>query len=421
MTSDFEPPQAAFVWAWLPGAEEPVAVGRVDRRADRFVFGYGLRYLERPDAMSLYAPELPLRPGPIEPLESLDIAGCILDAGPDSWGQRVILNRLLGPTAVDTGVLDHLTYLLASGSNRIGALDFQASPTEYKQRGSQTASLEMLSRVVELIQAGEEVPADLQEAVTAGSSAGGARPKALLRDGDVEFIAKFSAPTDTYPIVRGEFLAMRMARLCGLDVADVKLTTANGKDVLLVKRFDRIPGTRQRLGMVSALTMLELPESAPREASYAKLAQIIRERFVEPRAALDELYARIVFNVLCGNTDDHARNHAAFWDGELRRLTPAYDICPYVRGGGEAAQAMIIGPPENPVRFANLAVCVANAPVYGLRPQQARDIIDHQLATIRDNWDELCDEARLGSADRAILGRVFPAAYALEDYEPAAA
>ena len=74
---------------------------------------------------------------------------------------------------------------------------------------------------------------------------------------------------------------------------------------------------------MSALTMLGLPKHGPGDASYAKLAEVIRERFADPRTALRELFARIVFNGLSGNTDDHARNHAAFWDGELRALTPA--------------------------------------------------------------------------------------------------
>jgi serine/threonine-protein kinase HipA len=332
----------------------------------------------------------------------------------------VILNRMLGPGAVDTGELDHLTYLLQSGSDRIGALDFQASPDEYVPRGNDAVPLELLARAAELIQAGEPVPAELEAAVTAGTSVGGARPKALLRDGDRRLIAKFSSQTDTYPIVRGEFLAMQMADLCGLDVAPVELTSANGKDVLLVERFDRVPGTAQRRARVSALTMLELPEFAPREASYAKLAQVIREQFTDPQRALQELFARIVFNVLSGNTDDHARNHSAFWDGQLRGFTPAYDICPLVRGGGEAVQAMIIGPPDKPVRLSQVAHCVEHATAYGLTRAEAREVVDRQLATIDDHWDDVCDQAGLAAADRAMFRRVFPAPYALEGYERAA-
>jgi serine/threonine-protein kinase HipA len=416
MTSSRSTPATAFAWIWLPGAEEPIVAGRVDQRADQVVFGYGNSYRARSDAISIYEPELPLVAGPIDPLPGLEIAGCLLDAGPDSWGQRVILNRLLGPAAIDNTELGRLTYLLYSGSDRIGALDFQAGATEYVPRGEESSSLEMLAQMSELIQAGELVPRELEAALTAGSSIGGARPKALLRDDDRQLIAKFSSLTDTFPIVRGEFLAMRMAAVCGLRVAPVELTSAHGKDVLLVERFDRVRGTRQRRGLVSALTMLGLPEIAPREASYAKLAQIVRERFTDPKETLRELFSRITFNILSGNTDDHARNHAAFWDGQALTLTPAYDICTNVRGGGEATQAMIIGPAEDPFRFSQVAGCVQRAGVYGLSRGDAREIVEQQLATITDRWDEVCDEARLGSAERAMFRRMFPTTYALEGF-----
>ncbi len=408
--------QTAFVWIWLPGAQEPVVAGRLDKRADQVIFGYGTSYLGRPGAIAIHEPELPLRAGVIEPPDGYTVAGCILDAGPDAWGRRVILNRLLGPGKPDTGVLSDLTYLLESSSNRIGALDFQRSATEYEPRGTETASLDDLARAAELIQAGEPVPQELEAALTAGSSVGGARPKVLLSDAGTALIAKFSALNDEYPIVRGEFVAMRLAHLCGLHVAAVRRTTANGKDVLLVERFDRVPGTRRRRAVVSALTLLGIPEIAPREASYARLAELIRERFRDPQATLRELFGRIIFNVLSGNTDDHARNHAAFWDGHELELTPAYDICAYVRGGGEATQAMMIGLPSEGYRFSQVAGCIERAGLYGLTGVEAREIAERQLAVIDQRWDEVCDEAGLGAADRAMFRRVFPHPYALEGF-----
>ncbi len=116
-----------------------------------------------------------------------------------------------------------------------------------------------------------------------------------------------------------------------------------GRDVLLVEALRPRARNAAAARMVSALTILELDELMARYASYADLAQIIRERFTDARASLRELFARITFNILIGNSDDHARNHAAFWNGEWLTLTPAYDICPQPRGGGETSQAMIIG------------------------------------------------------------------------------
>jgi serine/threonine-protein kinase HipA len=100
--------------------------------------------------------------------------------------------------------------------------------------------------------------------------------------------------------------------------------------VILVELSDR-PPTGRRRAVVSALTILELDEMLARYASYAARAQVVRERFTDARRTLRELFGRIVFNILTGNNDDHARNHAAFWDGAALTLTPAYDICPQPR------------------------------------------------------------------------------------------
>src|SRR3546814_2396785 len=121
---------------------------------------------------------------------------------------------------------------------------------------------------------------------------------------------------------------MRLATLAGLSVAPVRLAKASGKDVLLVERFDRMVDEFgwQRRAMVSALTMLGLDEMQARYASYQDLAETIRFRFRDPKATLHALFGRLTFTILVGNVDDHARNHAAFWDGAELILTPAYDI-----------------------------------------------------------------------------------------------
>jgi serine/threonine-protein kinase HipA len=323
-------PTQAYVWIWLPGQEEPVVAGLLDERGGETSFVYGQSYLGREHAISLYAPELPLHAGRIRPLEELNAPNCIRDAAPDAWGQRVITYRLLGAAArdVDPADLGLMAFLLESGSDRIGALDFQTSPDVYEPRLRENASLDELMTAAERVQAGLPLSPALDTALVRGSSVGGARPKVLIDDGDRRMIAKFSSSDDPIKVVEGEFIAMTLAARAGLNVAPVELTKALGKRVLLVERFDRVPGTRQRRALISALTMLQLNELAARWASYAHLAQIIRRDFTDPRTTLRELFARITFNILVGNTDDHARNHAAFWDGRMLTLTPAYDICP---------------------------------------------------------------------------------------------
>ena len=320
------------------------------------------------------------------------MAGCLRDAAPDAWGRRVILNRFFGRKGkdVDTAALDELTYLLESGSDRIGALDFQRSPSEYVPRAVQTATLEDLLSAAGKVEKGVPLTPDLDRALIHGTSLGGARPKAMIQDVDTKMIAKFPSSTDTYNVVKAEYVAMRLAAKAGLDVAPVSLEHVAGKDVLLVERFDRAKtgdGWTRR-AMVSALTLFGLDEMMARYASYEDLAEIIRHRFTSPRATLHELYGRVVFNILCGNTDDHARNHAAFWDGEHLTLTPAYDICPQNRSGNVASQAMLI---VGDNRTSTLATCLEAAPNFQLGEKAAKDIIARQIGAIRDGWDDICE------------------------------
>jgi serine/threonine-protein kinase HipA len=394
----------AYVWIWLPNQTAPVVAGLLTRVGKQLLFNYGKSYLKRKNAIAIYEPELPLQAGDIPLQEGLSMPSCIRDASPDAWGRRVIINRRLGLKGQDASKqeLDELTYLLESGSDRIGALDFQLSATKYVPRMSDQSTLDELLRSAERVEKGITLRPDLDKALQHGSSLGGARPKALITTDDKKFIAKFSTSTDLYNIVKAEFIAMRLARLAGLNVASVKLTKALGKDVLLIERFDREKEQQGwlRKPILSALTLFELDELMAMYASYQDLAEIIRHRFTNPAETLRELFGRIVFNILCGNTDDHARNHAAFWDGKRLSLTPAYDVCPQPRTGNEASQAMLI---LGDNRMSQLSVCLAAAPNFLLNSEGARGIVKRQVQAIRDNWDKVCDEAQLTQVDRQLF------------------
>ena len=411
MTSSSE--KEAFVWIWLPNATEPVVAGRLEADNGNVLFNYGKSYLERIGSsnppISIYEPELPLQTGILPLSEGLTMPGCIRDAAPDAWGRRVIINRLLGLKGAntDTDELDELTYLLESGSDRTGALDFQRSPTEYVPRTATNPSIEELITSAERVEKGVLLTPELDQALFHGSSIGGARPKALIQDQNKRYIAKFSSSTDLYNVVKAEFIAMRLAALAELNVAPVQLTKAVGKDVLMIERFDRIPkhNVWLRKAQVSALTLLGLDEMMARYASYETFAEIIRHRFTNPRKSLKEVFSRLVFNILCGNTDDHARNHAAFWDGKDLTLTPAYDICPQNRAGNEASQAMLICGNNN---LSRLKSCLETAHNFLLSELEARNIFEKLITAVKQHWDTVCEEAALSDADKKLLwGRQF--------------
>lgn len=401
-----ETPNQAYVWVWLPGRTEPVVAGLLTRAGAQFVFNYGRSYLDRLDAISLYAPELPLRAGALPLPAGLMMPSAIRDGAPDAWGRRVIINRLLGKAGneADPAEIDELTYMLQSGSDRIGALDFQQSAKIYVPRAEQAASLAQMQEAAELVQQGVKLPKALDAALFHGSSIGGARPKANITDGQTKYIAKFAAQADVYSVVKAEFVAMRLASYAGLNVAPVRLTQAAGKDVLLIERFDREWTGKgwARRAMVSGLTLLGLDEMMARYASYQDLAEIIRLRFLDTRATLHELFGRLMFNVLVGNTDDHARNHAAFWDGHALTLTPAYDICPQGRAGNEATQAMLISGDD---RMSCIMSVVNAAASFQLSREQALAIARAQIEEIMKRYGEVCDEAGLSEVDRDLLWR----------------
>lgn len=160
----------AYVWVWLPDAHDPVVAGLLSRRGDQIVFNYGQSYLKREDALSLFAPELPLQRGLLPLLPGLSMPGCIRDASPDAWGRRVLLYRKWGNRAGTDVELDELSILLESGSDRIGALDFQRSATRYWAREAQESSLEALMQAADPVDQGMSLSRDLDLALLHGTS-----------------------------------------------------------------------------------------------------------------------------------------------------------------------------------------------------------------------------------------------------------
>jgi serine/threonine-protein kinase HipA len=287
MTTSKAEYKEAFVWIWLPGETQPVVAGVLTRVGSRLLFNYGKSYLRRQNAIAIYLPELPLQSGDIPLAPGLSMPGSIRDASPDAWGRRVLINRKMSVKGKEAAEheLSELTYLLESGSDRAGALDFQLSADHYLPRGMVQASIEDLLRSAEQVEKGVPLSPELDSALQQGTSLGGARPKALLASHDRKYVAKFSMSTDLYNVVKAEFIAMRLAVLSGLTVAPVRLERALGRDVLLVERFDREQTTKGwiRKAFVSALTLFELDELMVRHTSYETLAEIIRHRFEEPQ------------------------------------------------------------------------------------------------------------------------------------------
>ena len=395
-----------FVWVWLPAASDPIPAGRLrEGPPGQFSFEYGRRYLQRGDAISL-SPTLPLSDAIFAPTGSLGLPGAVRDASPDVWGRRVVQYQIeegRGRDA-DTGDVDERTYLLNSSSNRFGAIDFQRSAAEYVPRAAAPASLSELLSAADIVGAGGDLPFELERALLSGTAMGGARPKAIIRDGALEYIAKFTTSTDNFPSIAAEAASMFLADKAGLNVARTRVQSVFGRSVLLVERFDRTDDGGRTLA-VSALTLTGLDELQARSGSYVEFLDTLRVHGAREGTAA-ELFARIAFNMAISNSDDHLRNHAALWDGKTVTLSPAYDLSPMRRSGETATQAIAYD--RTGTKRSSFSDLIAVRSLYDLTLGQANDIVGRVEDVVRTHWDEAADFGMLTAADRDLLwGRQF--------------
>jgi serine/threonine-protein kinase HipA len=239
------------------------------------------------------------------------------------------------------------------------------------------------------------------DALMNGTAIGGAHPKVLVSDGSgVEHLAKLSVSSDVHPWIRAEAVAIELARLCGIEVPEARVIKSMGRDVLLIDRFDRRPGGRRR-HVVSGLTMLGFDALlGARYGSYPEMLDVLREWAALRRTSATGS-SSASSSIAVGNNDDHARNHAAFWDGTSLELTPAFDLTPQPRSTNTSAQAMAIG--RDGSRASQFSVCVAAAADYGLSRPEAGQIVERIVATVENHWSEAADAAGLSEADRNLL------------------
>ena len=379
-----------FVFANLDGEFVPAGQLKMDEEGSRLIassFAYGLRYLDRSNAQEVDPVALSLKNKNeikgklLAPPNGLEAFGGIRDAAPDSWGRRVIEARLKVPA----NSLPESTYLLEAGSDRVGALDIRSSLDQEERPAHE--SIHNLSYVLEgaqKIEAGLPVSEALSRILIVGSGLGGMRPKASVRDDDnILWMAKFPGNTDgSLDVPSIEYATLKLAQLAGLNVAQTQLEQVGKKKVLMVKRFDRswttcARPTEIRHHVVSALTLIACHESESNTKSYMDIADAIRRYCVVQtvKADIEELYARMIFNIFVSNDDDHLRNHAFLWSHELKGwcLSPLYDVMPHAVIASERYQHLGIGPQG---KLATLDNAYGAKERFGLSAQQANSIID---------------------------------------------
>jgi serine/threonine-protein kinase HipA len=416
------------VYITLPGATEAVTAARFEHAKTRagVPLGrlvYGQSYLERADAVPFDPVELKLAPRAYETTLLNGVFGALRDAGPDSWGRRVI-ERHSGKA-----ILGEIDYLLHSPDDRAGALGFGLGPKPPApmRMYNQTIVLEKLQAIADAIVNDEELPADptidqAEELLLVGTSMGGARPKAVVEDDGALWIAKFNRKDDTWNNARTEHAMLKLARSCGLTTAESKIVTVGGRDVLLVKRFDRekTKAGYLRARMISALTLLRAednPQSRDKW-SYIALVEELRRVSAEPKKDAAELFRRMCFNALISNTDDHPRNHALIAKTGEWRLSPAYDLTPIPQVSLEDRDLAMISGDQG--RIANATNLLSQSARFLLSADEAKRIVGEMRDRVKRMWYDVARGAGVSERDcERIAGAFAYPGFDLERVEPA--
>ncbi|OGR07386.1 MAG: hypothetical protein A2511_07830 [Deltaproteobacteria bacterium RIFOXYD12_FULL_50_9] len=368
-------------------------------------FAYGRKYIERDNVLPVDPVSLSLSSRPYEVLINGGIYGAFRDASPDYWGRMVISAQLKAPPEA----LSEIDYLLASNATRVGNLDFRHSPDD-PEPALQPPHYNQLAEIIEAaagIEAGQLADAHLLQLLRQGSSMGGARPKCTVEWNDALWIAKFSARGDSLNIPRIEYATMSLARLCGIEIPEIAIITVGDQDIFLVRRFDRERTAAGwfRRGFLSGLSFMQWDEMDRPRWDYPAMADSMRRSMAV--RDIQELYRRMVFNILVRNTDDHPRNHGFLVNSAAEiALSPAYDIVPtptLAGVGSEFRLAMSIG---GQGREATIDNALSHAGRFGLSDKEARAVVGH-LGAIVCTWRDHFERCGVSGHDFDLLAPSF--------------
>ena len=374
MSEAYQPQDEMSLW-WL-GEAQPRRVGTILLAGGnrKVALEYDAGWIGDGFALS---EDLPLASGLYTPKENDSAAGALEDARPDRWGERVI-RQIYRPAR-----LSILEYLYFAGDDRFGALGVSLRPDAYEPSGggavSSFESLPEMELAIAKILAGEKLNEEMTRLVRPGPSFGGARPKSLIKNGQQQWVVKFSEGEDVDTELI-EHATMKLGAGCGIASAQTNALPLSKGHAVAIARFDREGGARQHV--ITAFTALR---AAGQVDGYPELAQLLR-RIGHPdqfRQDQEQLFRRMVFNILIDNTDDHHKNHALIrgLDGHFR-ISPAYDVVPSVQGLGY--QQMRVGKDDSQASLANALSEVA---AFGLKRDQAIGIVKEVCKCVA-GWKE---------------------------------
>jgi serine/threonine-protein kinase HipA len=389
---------------------------RTVQRRQSATFKYADEWLQNPVRFSLES-ALMLDPGPYHTAADKSLFGSIGDSAPDRWG-RVLIRRAEAKRCQienqKARTLLEIDYLLhVNDEARQGALRFsekEGGPFLAEKSESSIPPLIKLSKLLfasEKIIDGNETYEELKLLLEPGSSLGGARPKASVRDRNGQLsIAKFPSITDEGNAVLWEALALRLAECAKIIVPQWRIEYVGEKEVLLLNRFDR--DRNFRIPFISAMSMLGAKDHETR--CYLELCDVLRRWGASPKIDMHNLWRRIVFNIMISNTDDHLRNHGFLYKGQDGWvLSPAYDLNPVPI---QVKQRILSTEIDIGNDTASLEVALNVADYFELKEEDTKLIIS-EVANAVKNWQG--EASRLGLS-KAEINRM-ESAFEHEDLE----
>ena len=409
------------VFAGWEGIETPQFIGTLfssySRGKEIFSFEYDKNWLSS-SFMQEIDPDLGLYSGVQYLRDGKSNFGVFLDSSPDRWG-RVLMDRresiLARMEKRQRRNLNESDYLLGVfDEQRMGALRFKETPSGAFMNDNRNFTTPPMSSIRELEQASYQLENDLpgDDAVllqwlymllAPGSSLGGARPKAGVRNTDgTLWIAKFPSKEDQYDVGAWEMVINELAQMAGLNVAQAMAQSFYGKHhTLLSKRFDRM-GTGQRLHFASAMTLLGYTDGVSFQdgASYLELAEFIIRKGTNVNRDLEELFRRIVFFICVSNTDDHLRNHGFLLTKTGWTLSPAYDMNPNPQGAG---LKLNISTHDNSL---DLDVVADVASFFRLTDVRAATIIKDTIGVV-SKWKQIAMKYKISRDEQDRMGAAF--------------
>ena len=377
-------------------------------------FAYDAGWLARPDRFAI-SPDLLLvadhqrRKAP-SPQDSV-FPHAVADTAPDAWGRRVIARdhakRRLAENLPPLGELDYL--LAVDDFSRVGALRLQIAgqpeppiADEGRRRTPPLVDLQAMYAASRAVETNQATAADLKYLLGRGTSLGGLRPKCTVIDRNGRLsLGKFPSITDERSVTRGEVLALHLAKRAGIDAAQARVEQLGATPVGIIARFDRSQDDG-RIPYMSAASLLQASRTEDR--SYFEVADAIRGCGHNPIADIQQLWRRLVFNLLITNVDDHLHNmgllHVA---NGLWRIAPAFDLNPFPDKQNESKTWLS----ERDGPIADIAQLLARAAYFSLTPQLARAVLAEVVAALTA-WRSVGLSAEIGLT-AAELGEFAPA------------